>query len=57
MKKLVKGVYPDANKIVVVMGNLNNHHISSLYESFPAHESFNISQKREINSHLSIVSG
>jgi hypothetical protein len=41
--------YADAEKIVLVMDNLNTHTISSLYETFPAKEAFGIAQKLEIH--------
>jgi hypothetical protein len=41
--------YVGAEKIVLVMDNLNTHNISSLYEAFPAQEAFEIAQKFEIH--------
>jgi hypothetical protein len=41
--------YPEAEKVVLVMDNLNTHTISSLYQSFPAEEAFEIAQKLEIH--------
>ena len=41
--------YPGADKIVLVMDNLNTHRISSLYEAFPPQEAFCIAQKLEIH--------
>ncbi|MDR0583866.1 MAG: transposase [Treponema sp.] len=37
--------YPRAEKMVLVMDNLNTHRISSLYETFPAEEAFEIAQR------------
>jgi hypothetical protein len=37
--------YPQAEKVVLVMDNLNTHTLSSLYEVFPAEETFAIAQK------------
>ncbi len=48
-KKLVDEYYPDAERIVLVMDNLNTHYISSLYETFPPEEAFRIMQKSEIH--------
>jgi hypothetical protein len=45
---IVTGHYPDAEKVVLVMDNLNTHTVSSLYETFPAEEAFAIAQKLEI---------
>jgi hypothetical protein len=41
--------YPDAEKVVLVMYNLNTHTVSSLYEAFPAAEAFEIARKLEIH--------
>lgn len=49
IKKLVDEDYLDAEKIVLVMDNLNTHVISSLYEAFPPEEAFRIAQKLEIH--------
>jgi len=40
---------PDAQKVVLVMDNLNTHVISSLYEAFPPEEAFRLSQRLEIH--------
>lgn len=49
IKKLVDDDYPNAEKIVLVMDNLNTHVISSLYETFLPEEAFRIAQKLEIH--------
>jgi hypothetical protein len=49
VKTIVKEQYPDAEKVVLVMDNLNTHTVSSLYEVFPAAEAFEIAQKLEIH--------
>lgn len=49
IKWLVDEVYPDVEKIVLVMDNLNTHAISSLYKHFIPEEAFRISQKLEIH--------
>ncbi len=41
--------YPAAEKIVLVMDNLNTHGISSLYDSFPPWKAFELSQRLEIH--------
>ena len=41
--------YPEAEKVVLVMDNLNTHVISSLYETFPPQEAFRLSQRLEIH--------
>ena len=41
--------YPEAEKIVLVMDNLNTHAISSLYEAFPPEEAYRLAQRLEIH--------
>jgi len=41
--------YPEAEKVVLVMDNLNTHVTSSLYETFPPEEAFRLSQRLEIH--------
>jgi len=41
--------YPDAEKVVLVMDNLNTHVISSFYETFPPEEAFRLAQRLEIH--------
>jgi len=41
--------YPEAEKIVLVMDNLNTHGTSSLYEAFPPEEAFRLAQRLEIH--------
>lgn len=51
--KFIKGMiddrYPEAEKIVLVMDNLNTHSISSLYEAFPPHEAKRLADRLEIH--------
>jgi hypothetical protein len=49
VKSLVTEQYPRAEKVVLVLDNLNTHTISSLYTAFPAAEAFSIAQKLEIH--------
>ena len=49
IKWLVDEAYPDVDKIVLVMDNLNTHNISSLYKRFIPEEAFRIAQKLEIH--------
>jgi len=46
---LLDGQYPGAEKIVLAMGNLNAHSLSSLYEAFPPEEAFRLAQRLEIH--------
>jgi len=41
--------YPKAEKVILVMDNLNTHTISSLYETFPPAEAFRLAQRLEIH--------
>ncbi len=41
--------YPDAEKVVLVMDNLNTHNIASLYEAFEPAEAFALAQRLEIH--------
>ena len=49
IKWLVDEQYPEVEKIVLVMDNLNTHSISSLYKAYSPDEAFRISQKLEIH--------
>ena len=49
MKELVDEHYQDAEKIVLVMDNLNTHNKSSLYEAFSPKEAKRIADKLEIH--------
>jgi hypothetical protein len=49
VKRVLDNQYPDAEKAVLVMDNLNAHTISSLYESFPPEEAFRLSKRLEIH--------
>jgi hypothetical protein len=46
---LLNEQYPKAEKVVLVMDNLNTHTISSLYETFPPDEAFRLAQRLEIH--------
>ena len=49
IKYLVDTSYPDKQKIILVMDNLNTHAIASLYKTFPTHEARRIAGKLEIH--------
>ena len=49
VKDLVDIHYSHAEKIVLVMDNLNIHSIASLYEAFPAAEARRIAEKLEVH--------
>jgi len=49
IKWLLDEQYPDADKVVLVMDNLNTHTLSSLYETFLPEEAFRLAQRLEIH--------
>ena len=49
MKWLIDTVYPHAEKIILIMDNLNTHSIASFYKEFSPEEAFRLSQKLEIH--------
>jgi hypothetical protein len=49
MHDLVDVHFPEAEKIVLVMDNLNTHKLASLYEAFPPEEARRIIDKLEIH--------
>jgi len=48
MKELVDTHYPKAQKITLVMDNLNTHRMSCLYEAFPPAEARRLIEKIEV---------
>jgi hypothetical protein len=46
---LLNEQYPEAEKVVLVMDNLNTHTVSSLYETFPPEEAFRLASRLEIH--------
>jgi hypothetical protein len=49
LDQLLTGDYPDAEKVVLVMDNLNTHSIGSLYEAFDPAKAFTLAQRLEIH--------
>jgi hypothetical protein len=49
VKELVDRRYPDADRIVLVLDNLNTHTPGSLYEAFPPAEAKRLADKLEIH--------
>jgi hypothetical protein len=49
IKEMLDVRYPDADKVVLVMDNLNTHNISSFYEAFEPDEAFRLAQRLEIH--------
>lgn len=42
-------MYPDAEKVILVMDNLNTHKTASLYKRYPADEARRIIKRLEIH--------
>lgn len=49
VKWVLDDQHPDAEKVVLVMDNLNTHVISSFYETFPPEEAFRLSRRLELH--------
>jgi hypothetical protein len=49
MKQLADEIYPDAEKIVVVLDNLNTHSPQSFYETVPAQEARRLCERFEFH--------
>jgi transposase len=49
VQRLVDDDFPQAEKIILVMDNLNTHNVASLYETFPAEEARRLRDKLEIH--------
>lgn len=49
IKYMVDNMYPDVEKIILVMDNLNTHKASSLYKKYPPEEARRILRKLEIH--------
>ena len=49
VRRLVDEDYPDKERIVLVMDNLNTHHPASLYAAFEPAEALRIAQRLEIH--------
>ncbi len=49
LRRVINEEYPDADKIVLVMDNLNTHSPASFYEAFEPEEAWRLSQKLEIH--------
>ena len=48
-RELCNDLYPEAEKIILVMDNLNTHNIASLYEAFEPCEARRLAEKLEIH--------
>ncbi len=49
LRWLVEELHPEAEKVVVVMDNLNTHKLASLYEAFPPDQARRIAESLEIH--------
>ncbi len=49
VRALVEEVYPEAEKVVLVLDNLNTHKLASLYEAFPPEQARRIADRLEVH--------
>jgi hypothetical protein len=49
LRWLAEEIHPEAEKIVLVMDNLNTHKLASLYEAFPPEQARRIAERIEIH--------
>ena len=49
IKEMLEERYADAEKVVLVMDNLNTHNIASLYTAFPPEEARHLAERLEIH--------
>lgn len=49
LRWLAEDVYPDAEKVVLVMDNLNTHKLASLYEAFPPDQAWRLAERFEVH--------
>jgi hypothetical protein len=49
LRWLAEDVYPGAEKVVLVMDNLNTHKLASLYEAFPPEQARRIAERIEVH--------
>ena len=49
IRYLLTEVYPEKEKIILVMDNLNTHTKSSLYQTFPPEEAYELAKRLEIH--------
>ena len=49
VEHLLSVEYPDADKVVLVMDNLNTHSIASLYQAFPPEKAYALAGRLEIH--------
>lgn len=49
IKEMLEERYPDAEKVILIMDNLNTHNIASLYTAFPAEEARRLAERIEIH--------
>ena len=49
IKEMLEDRYADAEKVVLVMDNLNTHNVASLYTAFPPEEARRLAERLEIH--------
>ena len=57
MRDLIEVYYPHAEKIVLVMDNLNTHSPASFYQVFEPQKAWQLSQKLEVHHPLFMATG
>jgi hypothetical protein len=49
LRWLAEDVYPEAERVVLVMDNLNTHKLASLYEAFPPEQARRLAERFEVH--------
>ena len=49
IREMLEERYPDAEKVILIMDNLNTHNVASLYTAFPAEEARRLAERLEIH--------
>lgn len=49
IREMLEERYPEAEKVVLVMDNLNTHSLASLYQAFPPQEARHLAERLEIH--------
>jgi hypothetical protein len=49
LRWLADDIYPEAEKVVLVMDNLNTHKLASLYEAFPPEQARRLAERFEVH--------
>lgn len=57
IQEMLEERYPEADKVVLVMDNLNTHNIASLYLAFPPEKARNLAERLETTTHRNMGVG